>query len=87
MKNAQVFNRSVVAVLAKCPSHDRIIMSCQIETFFAVTFTFEVIFYHFDYEADSMKPNHERCIHTAHDVFSGEPIEPTNSNLDIWKWT
>ena len=27
IKNAQVFNRSVVAVLAKCPSHNRIIVS------------------------------------------------------------
>ena len=26
-KNAQVFNRSLVAVLAKCPSHNRIIVS------------------------------------------------------------
>ena len=71
------------------PRHDRIITSCQIDTFFAVTFTFEVIFYHFDYDTDSMRPNNERCIHTAHNVFSGEPIEPTHSNthLDIWKWT
>ena len=51
------------------PLHDFIILECNIEDFFTVRKTFEVIFYSFNYDSDENLPHATRCIHTANEIY------------------
>ena len=67
------------------PCHDHIVLNCEIEDYFSISRTIEVMFYSFDYDADDGLPNDDRCIHTANQMFDEDDMPPRPERSDLVK--